>query len=115
MGLALTQDRPQMPLAEDQHPVGDLSPGSEHEPLRGCIRSRTAGRDLHGLDASAGQDRVKRRGELPRPITDKEPEVRCAVPEVHQEVAGLLGGPGAVGMGGDPEDVHVTALDLDDE
>jgi hypothetical protein len=23
-----------MPLAEDQHPVGDLSPGGEHEPFR---------------------------------------------------------------------------------
>jgi hypothetical protein len=23
MGLVLGQDRPQMPLAEDQHPVGD--------------------------------------------------------------------------------------------
>ena len=23
-----------MPLAEDQHPVGDLGPGREHEPFR---------------------------------------------------------------------------------
>ena len=23
----------QVPFAEDQHPVGDLSPGGEHEPL----------------------------------------------------------------------------------
>jgi len=26
-------DRPQMSLAEDQHPVGDLGPGGEHEPF----------------------------------------------------------------------------------
>jgi hypothetical protein len=26
------QDRPQMTLAEDQHPVGDVGPGREHEP-----------------------------------------------------------------------------------
>jgi hypothetical protein len=32
VGLVLGQDRPQMPLAEDQHPVGDLGPGGEHEP-----------------------------------------------------------------------------------
>ena len=35
VGLALGQDRPQMPLAEDQHLVGDLGPGREHEPF--CI------------------------------------------------------------------------------
>ena len=35
MGLVLGQDRPQMTLAEDQHPVGDLRPGREHEPWAG--------------------------------------------------------------------------------
>ena len=34
MALVLGQDRPQMPFAEDQHPVGDLRPGGEHEPFR---------------------------------------------------------------------------------
>ena len=33
MALVLDQDRPQMPFAEDQHPVGDLRPGGEHEPF----------------------------------------------------------------------------------
>jgi hypothetical protein len=39
-----------MPLTEDQHPVGDLCPGGEHEPFRVSVRARTSGRDLHGLD-----------------------------------------------------------------
>ena len=30
MGRVLGQDRPQMPFAEDQHPVSDLRPGGEH-------------------------------------------------------------------------------------
>ena len=34
MARVLGQDRPQMPFAEDQHPVGDLGPGGEHEPFR---------------------------------------------------------------------------------
>jgi hypothetical protein len=34
MGLVLGQDRPQVPSAEDEHPVGDLCPGGEHEPFR---------------------------------------------------------------------------------
>ena len=34
VGHILGQDRPQMSLAEDQHPVGDLCPGGEHESFR---------------------------------------------------------------------------------
>jgi hypothetical protein len=34
VGLVLGQDQPQMPLAEDQHPVGGLGPRGEHEPSR---------------------------------------------------------------------------------
>jgi hypothetical protein len=32
MSRVIGQDQPQMPFAEDQHPVGDLGPGGEHEP-----------------------------------------------------------------------------------
>ena len=41
VALVLGQDQLQMPLAEDQHPVGDLGPGGEHEPFRiGVIAHR---------------------------------------------------------------------------
>jgi hypothetical protein len=96
MGLDLGQDRAQMALAEDQHPVGDLRPCGEHEPFRISVRARAAGRDLHRLDTSPGQDRVNRRGELPGPVPDQEPEAGGTVPEVHQQVADLLEGPGTV-------------------
>jgi transposase InsO family protein len=115
VALILGQDRLQMSLAEDQHPVGDLRPGCEHEPFRISVRARAPGRDLHRLDTGAGQDRVKRRGELPGPITDQEPEVRGAITQIHQEVADLLGCPHPIGIGGYPQDVHVTATDLHDE
>ena len=75
VGRILGQDRLQMSLAEDQHPVGDLGPGGEYEPFRKSIRSRAARRDLHGLDTSVGQDCGKRCGELPSPVADQEPEV----------------------------------------
>jgi hypothetical protein len=52
-------------FAEDQHPVGDLGPGAEHESLGVCIRARAPGRDLHCGDAGTGQDRVEGFGELP--------------------------------------------------
>jgi hypothetical protein len=71
-----------MSFAEDQHPVGDLGPGGEQEPPGIGIRSWISRRDLHGLDAGAGQDRVVRGGELPGPVADEEPEAGGAVTEV---------------------------------
>ncbi len=46
VGLVLGQDRPQMSLAEDEHPVGDLRPGSEHESFRVSVRAGAPGRDF---------------------------------------------------------------------
>src|ERR1700735_212719 len=74
VGRILVQDRPKMPLAEDQHPVSDLRPGGEHEPFCMSVRARAPGWDLQDLDTSVGQDRVKRRGELTGPVTEEEPE-----------------------------------------
>jgi hypothetical protein len=45
MGLIPGQDGPQVPRAEDEHRVGDLCPGGEHEPFRVSVRTRAAGRD----------------------------------------------------------------------
>jgi hypothetical protein len=43
-----------MPLAEDEHPVGDLCPGGEHEPFGMGVRTRTPRLDLHSVDAGVG-------------------------------------------------------------
>jgi hypothetical protein len=72
MGLVLGQDRPQVPLAEDQHPVGDLGPGREHKPFRVGIRARAAGRDLHGPGAGGLEDDVERGSEVRSAIADQE-------------------------------------------
>src|SRR5512140_2480148 len=79
------------------------------------FRARTAGRDLHGLDTSVGQDCIKRLGELPGPVANQEPEARGAITQIHQQVADLLYSPRAVRVRGYPEDVHVAAADLHDE
>jgi hypothetical protein len=44
----------QVPFAEDQQPVGDFSPGGEHELLRIGVRARTSGRDLDRFDTGVG-------------------------------------------------------------
>jgi hypothetical protein len=115
MGLVLGQDRPQVPSAEDEHPVGDLCPCGEYEPFRVSVRARAAERNLHGLDAGVGQDCVERLGGLPGTVADQEPEIRSAITQVHQEVADLLHGPRRVRARGDAEDVHVPGAHLDHE
>ena len=66
-------------------------------------------------DADRGEDGVKRGGELGVAVPDEEPELVPGVVEGHEQVAGLLGQPGAGGVGGDAEDVHAAGGVLDDE
>jgi hypothetical protein len=95
----------QMLLAEDEHPVSNLGSDGQHEAFGEAVRAWTPRRDLDHLDACVRQDRVERCRELPGAVADEEPKPGGVVAEVHDEVAGLLGGPRAVGMCGHAQDV----------
>ena len=110
---AMAEDGPQVPLSEDQDAVGELGSGGQDEAFGVAVGSRTAGRDLDHLDACVGQHRVERGGELSGPIADQEPEPLDVLAEVHDEVAGFLGGPGSVGMSGYAQDVQIAVADLE--
>ena len=60
-----------MSFAEDRHP------GGEHGPFRIIIRARNSRRDLHSLDAGAGQGCI---GSAPSPIGGiyRQPDLGCA-------------------------------------
>ena len=58
----------QVPLTEDQHPVGDLGPHCQDEAFGEAVGPRTAWRDRDHLDALVRHDRVERGGELPGPV-----------------------------------------------
>src|SRR5687767_363441 len=64
----------QVPLAEDQHPVGDLGSDSQHEAFGEAVRPRTTRRDLDHLDTRVRHDRVERSRKLTGPIADEEPK-----------------------------------------
>src|SRR4051812_42102668 len=90
--------------------------------LDGMSGSRTRPWSLTGgfkppprTDARVRQDRVERRRELAGAITNEELKPGGAVAEAHDEVAGLLGGPGPVGISGHAEDVQVAVSDLEHE
>src|SRR5689334_11699139 len=107
------KNQAQMPLTEDQHPVGDLGSHCQDEAFGEAVRARTARRNFDHLDTRVRQDLVERRRELPGPIADEEPEPVDVLAEVHQQVAGLLGGPRSVRMCGHSQHVHVAVADLE--
>jgi hypothetical protein len=88
----------QVPLVEDQHPVGDLGPHYQDEALGEAVCPRTPRRDLDHLDARVRYDCVERRCERTGRAADEEPKPGDVVAEVHHEVAGLLCDPRPDGM-----------------
>ena len=80
----------QVPLTEDQHPVGDLGADGQHEAFGEAVRPRTPWRNPDHFDTRVRQDRIERRRKLTSPIADEEPKAGDAHAEVHDEVAGLL-------------------------
>jgi hypothetical protein len=85
----LGQHAPEVAFAEDQHPVDQLGPGGQHEPLRESVRARAAGRDLHHVDAGAGEHRVEDGRELTGPVPDQVPEPGRTLGEVEEKISGL--------------------------
>ena len=111
----LGQQPAEVSLAEDQHAVGQLGADGQYEAFGEAVRPRAPRRDLDHLDTDIGRHGVERCGELSGTIADEEPEPPEVLAEVHHEVAGLLGGPGPVGMRGYPEDVQGAVADLEGE
>ena len=52
---------------------------------------------------------------LPGPARGQEPEPGGVLPQVQQQVPGLLGAPGAVGVRGHAQGMHMASADLEDE
>jgi hypothetical protein len=101
VGPVLGRDCLQMPLAEDQHPVSNLGPdGKPTVPHEHSLAGCAAGSLRPG--SRRRPDRVKRRGELPGPVPEQEPEVRSPIIQIHQQIADRLHGPRTVRVRGDP-------------
>jgi hypothetical protein len=77
--------------------------------------ARRPWRDLDDLHVFADEDRVEGASELGVAVPDQEPEGPAPFTEVHQHIPGLLGRPGASGVGGYAQDVHMPGGDLHHE
>ena len=62
-----------------------------------------------------GENGVERSGVVRAAVADNELDLVRLLAEVHDQVAGLLGGPLSDRMRGDTEDVHPAGGDVDDE
>jgi hypothetical protein len=101
-------------VVRDQEMIKAFAAQGADEPFRDRVCAGCPDRGPDDLDVGAGEDRVERGGEFAVPIADQEPEPVGSVVEFDEQVAGLLGDPGAGGVGGDPGEVHAAATVLDD-
>ena len=95
--------------------VGSVRAVRTKRSARQFARGQRGGFLTTSIPAAASQHRVERGRELSRAIADEEPETVDGFAEVHHEVAGLLGGPGSVGVRGDAEEEQGAVGDLECE
>jgi len=96
-------------------PDGCRASGAADEAFGNRVGPRRLHRCLDDADVGGGEDRVERGGELGVAVPNEELDAAAGVVEVHKQVAGQLGQPGAGGMRGDAEDVHPAGGVLDGE
>ncbi len=109
------KDLLQMAAPDEQQPIQALGAGGADPPF--CVRVR--GRRPHGRHQHLGTLRaehvVEAAGELRVPVADQEAYLPSPLPQHQQQVAGLLGDPGAVGIGGHAGQVHTSRVQFDEE
>src|SRR6476646_9345971 len=95
----LAQYRGEVALAGDQEVVEAFPAQRADEPLGDRVRPRSSDGGADDPDVGAGEDGVESGGELAVPVADQKAEPVGAVAELHEQVAGLLCGPGSGGVG----------------
>src|SRR5215469_9730361 len=91
--LVITQDLLQMALVPDKGAVQELTAASPDPAFGNRVHTGRPHVAEHGADPSIGEDRVERGGEVRATVADHELHPLCLFAEVHDQVAGLLGGP----------------------
>src|SRR6266516_3689347 len=108
-------DALELAAAEDQQPVEALAAQSADPALGVRSRPRCLHRRFDDTDAFEAEHLIEVARELAVAVADQEARPHPFVVESHQQVARLLGHPGAVGVSGDARDVHATARQLNEE
>ena len=113
MGLVLAQDPPQMVLIPDEGAIEKLAPASADPAFGDRVHAGRPDVAEHGPDPGISEDRVERSRVVRAAVADHELDPVRLLAEVHDQVAGLLGGPRPGGMQGDSEDADAPGGVLD--
>src|SRR5580658_3472241 len=93
MGLVLTQDPPQMGLVPDESAVQELTPASADPAFGDRVHARRPDVAEHDPDPGIGEARVECSGVVRAAVADHALDPVRLLAEVHDQVAGLVGGP----------------------
>src|SRR5208282_702157 len=113
MGLVRAQEPPQMGLVPDEGAIQELAPASPDPAFHDRVHARRLDVAQHDPDPGIGEDRVEGGGEVRAAVADHVLDPVRLLAEVHDQVAGLLGGPFPGGMQGYAEDADAPAGVLD--
>src|SRR5258708_10315891 len=113
VGRVLAQDPPQMALIPDQVAVQELAAASPDPAFGDRVHAGRPDVAQDGLDPGIGEDGVEGGGEVGAAVADHESDSVCLLVQVHEEVAGLLGGPFPGRVQGDPQDADAPGSVLD--
>jgi hypothetical protein len=109
------QDANKLPAAGDQEMVQALLAHGANPALGDGVGVRSLDRCQDDLGTHRMPDIVEGPGELAVSVADQEPDDSGLLIEHGDEVAGLLGDPGAGGVGGDAGEVDAPVVQLDEE
>ena len=104
VGLVLAQDLPQVGLVPDEGAVQEFAAASAGPAFGDGVHPGRLDIAEHGPDPGVGEDGVRSGGEAGAAVADHERDPAGLVAEIHDQVAGLLGGPFPGGEQGYPED-----------
>lgn len=103
-----------MSFVKDQGSVEEFSAQRADHAFADRVCPGRRGWAFEYADASVGQDGVGAGGELPAAISSHELEEVGTIAEVHEEMAGGLGGPRSIWVGGGAEQVNPAGAVLDE-
>jgi len=109
------QDVKKLPPPGDQEMVQALLAHGANPALGDGVGVRRLDRRQDDLGAEPVPDIVESPGELAVSVADQEPDDSGLLSKRDGLVAGLLGDPGAGGVGGDAGEMHTPVVQLDEE
>jgi hypothetical protein len=97
--FVLGQYTTQVAFAVDEEPVGAFASHGPDPPLGDRVRPRSPDRRLDNSHTESDEHFIEDTRVLGVAVADEEPDVPGPLPQVHEQVPGLLGDPGSGRVG----------------